>query len=86
MYWHHCNGGCGTKIQQHRLSFGDDFKWSIRHVGGEEYEFTLNSNGLKLDVAGGSSARGTILHEWTGNGSPAQRDLNYIVCLIQKIQ
>lgn len=73
MYWHHCNGGCGTKIQQHRLSFGDDFKWSIRHVGGEEYEFTLNSNGLKLDVAGGSSARGTILHEWTGNGSPAQR-------------
>lgn len=41
----------GDNVVQRALSFEDNFKWKINHVGNGQYEFTLKSNDkLKLEV------------------------------------
>lgn len=66
-------GGAGTKVKQRNLRFDDNFKWKITKDKNGQYEFTLKSNGLKMDVADGKAVDGNFLHAWTANGTPAQR-------------
>lgn len=45
------NGGVGTKVKQCNMSFRDNCKWAIKKTVDGKYEFTLKSNGLRLEVS-----------------------------------
>ncbi len=65
--------GVGAEVKQRYFSFDDSCKWAIKDVGNGQYEFTLKSSGLKLNVDGGSDEESTRLQLDNGNGQACQK-------------
>ena len=65
------NGGVGTQVRQRDLSFNDSCKWAVDKLSDGTFEFTLKSNGLKMEVCGIEA--NSLVQINTENYSPSQR-------------
>jgi sugar/nucleoside kinase (ribokinase family) len=52
---------------------GDNQRWRVVDCENGYYKLIAKHSGLCLDVCGGNSDNGTILHQWSDNGTDAQR-------------
>ena len=62
----------GANVEQYSTDGTDTQNWMIKDAG-DGYYYLVNSNGLYMDVYGGSSDNGTNVQGWKGNGSIAQK-------------
>jgi hypothetical protein len=63
----------GAKIQQWTCSTSDNKRFTLRDVGGGQYQLVAVSSGKCLDVSGVSTANGAVVHQWTCGGGANQR-------------
>ena len=65
--------GIGAQVKQNPFSFRDYNKWRVQNTGAGAFEFTLKSNGLSLNVKGGSVQTGANLDLGFKNGTVGQK-------------
>lgn len=62
----------GTSVIQYTPDGTAVQNWTLQDAGDGAY-YVVNSNGLYMDVSGGTVANGTNIQGWTGNKSDAQK-------------
>ena len=63
----------GGNAQLYDSDGTDAQRWWIRSAGDGWYTLTPCNSALRFDIANGSGSSGANVHQWSGNGSKAQR-------------